>query len=143
MRGEIDFQKYSQTVGEGLFADNITLSILDYREKGKLDHKEKEALKRAREFFDNVIDGGNLRNSIFSSAHDVMAAKAFNSVLQIKPRLPKSKTITDYISELRDAIEEILNGNPVSDQRINQLDKFFTSYSRINFQKTESVLETV
>lgn len=143
MRGEIDFQNYSQLVGEGLFADNIILSLLDYREKKKLDHEEKETLKRAKEFFNNVIDGGNLRNSIFSSAHDVMAAKAFNSVLLIKVRLPRSKTITDYISELRDAIEEILNGNPVSEQRINQLDKFFTSYSRINFQKTESVLEAV
>ena len=48
MRGEIDFQKYSQRLGNGLFADNVILSILDYKENRNLEPKEKEALKRAK-----------------------------------------------------------------------------------------------
>ena len=136
MRGEIDFQKYSQRLGNGLFADNVILSILDYKENRNLEPKEKEALKRAKKFFDDVIDGGNLQSSILSSAHDVMAAKAFNSVQPIRVRLSQ-------LCDLRDTIEEILNNNPVNEQKINQLDNFFSSYSRINFQKAKSVLETV
>ena len=145
MRGEIDFQKYSQQLGQGLFADNVILSILDYREKGVLDPEGKEALKRAENFLNNVINGGNLQSSVFSSSDDVKAAKAFNSVRvqSVSLGLPKSPSFIDHIRELHNTIGDILNNNPVSEQKIDSLDSFFSSYSRVHFQKAKSVLETV
>ena len=143
MRGELDFQKYSQRLGNGLFADNVILSILDYKDNRILGPKEKEALRRANKFFDDVIAGGRLQKSVLRSARDVTAAKAYNSVQPPPVRLPRTQNIVDYITDLRDTIEEILNGNLVNEQKIDRLDNFFSSYSRINFQKAKSVLETV
>lgn len=142
MRGEIDFTKYSQLLGEGLFADNIILSILDYREKGSLDSKEKETLKRAKKFFEVVITGGKLQSRKLSSADDVKSANTFYSVKSIREVLPRSQFI-DHIKEMRNTIKEILNDTPVNAQKIDRLDNFFSSYSRVHFQKVKSVLESV
>lgn len=136
MRGELNFQKYSRLLGEGLFADNIILSILDYRANRRLDPKSIGALRRAKKFFDDVIDGQRLQSSMISSAHDINAAKAYISVHPIRVRISQ---LHDY----RDTIEGILSNSPVNRQKLDQLDSFFSSYSRIKFQKAKSVLETV
>lgn len=143
MRGEIDFQKYSQHLGKGLFADNVILSILDYKEKGTIDLKGKEALKRAKVFLSNVINGGNLQGSVLSSSDDVKAAKAFNAVRTHSNflGLPASPNILDRIINLHGTVDDILNNKAVSEENLNRLDNFFSSYSRINFQATKSVLE--
>jgi hypothetical protein len=136
MRGELNFQKYSRLLGEGLFADNIILSIIDYRENRRLEPAAIEVLKRAKKFFDDVIEGERLQSSVIRSARDINAAKAYNSVQPIRVRLSQ-------LCDLRDTIEEILNNNPVNEQKINRLDNFFSSYSRIKFQRAKSVLESV
>jgi len=134
MRGEIDFQKFSQVVGEGLFADNVILSLIELKENGVLN--EKEAIKRAKKFFDDVIDGERLQRSMIHSARDINAAKVYNSVQPI--------TITLYeLNKLRETIKEIMNDKPVSEQKLNQLDNFFSSFSRIKYQRAKTVLETV
>ena len=143
MRGELDIQKYSHPLGEGLFADNIILSILDYRETKSLDSKQKDTLERAKKFFDDVINGENLKSSILRSADDVKAAKAFDSVNSIRVGLPRSQSFIDHIRELRNTIVDILDDNPISEEKMDRLDNFYSNYSRIHFQKAKSVLETV
>lgn len=142
MRGEVDFQKYSHVVGEGLFADNVILSIIGYNENGVLSPKEKEVLKRASEFLDDVIAGGRLQNSILRSAHDITAVKAYYSVQPLTTR-NRVQNVVDYITELRNTIDELLNDNRVEESKVKQVDNFFSNHSRIHFQKAKSVLETV
>jgi hypothetical protein len=136
MRGEIDFQQYSQVIGQGLFADNVILSIIEYKEKGVISIKEKEAIKRAKKFFDDVIDGEKLQRSIIRSARDINAARAYNSVQPIIVKLSQ-------LNELRDAIDKIVKNKPIDEREIDQLDDFFSSLSRIKFQRAKTVLETV
>ena len=143
MRGELDFQNYSQLLGQGLFADNVILSLLDYKELGKLDAQERKALIRAKSFLDDAIAGGNLIKRKLGSAHDVKAAKAYSSIQSIRFRNQQSQDLINYIRELRDTIEMIIGGNAVDPQKLKQLDNFFSHYSQTYFQKTRAVLEAV
>ncbi len=136
MRGEINFQKYSSEVGEGLFADNVILSLIGFKENKVLSAEEKEVLKKAKKFIDDVIEGERLQKDVIRSAHDINVSKVYISVQPIMVQLSK-------LEELRDTIEGMINNQTVNTQKVDQLDNFFTSYSRIKFQKAQSVLEAV
>ena len=141
MRSEIDLQKYSQFLGQGLFADNVVLALIDYKEKGHVDDQGKAALKRAKVFLDEVINGGNLQKKKFSSSQDIKVAKTFNSLQAMKTRRPPD--LIREISELRDSIDAIINNKPIKTDEIDQLDDFFAGYGLISFQRSNSILETV
>lgn len=143
MKGELDFQKYSQSLGQGLFADNVILSLLDYEEHGKLDDEGKKALIEAKSFLDDAIVGGNLIKKKFCSANDVRAAKAYSSIRSIKFPNRQSQDLIKYMYELSEIINTIMTGNSVTPQELKLLDDFFSYYSQTYFQKTREVLEVV
>ena len=142
MRGKIDFQEYSRVLGEGLLANNVIISLLDYQEGKDIGDNGREVLKRAKNFLDAVIDGSNLQNSVFHSVDDIKAAKAFNSV-KSKGIIPKTGRFLDYISVLSRTLEQLIDGHQISDQELKQLDKFFSDYSRMHSRKVNTVLEAV
>lgn len=133
---EVDLQKYSQSIGQGLFADNVILALIDYKEKGGFDEQGKEALKRARIFLDEAIAGGNLQKKQFLSSQDIKVAKTYNYLQTMRPR--QSHSLINQMSELRDSIDAILNKKPIDDRDIDQLDDFFANYGLISFQRSRS-----
>ena len=141
MRGELNVQEHASRLGEGLFADNVILSLIEFRDKRTLTGTTRKPLRRAQRFLQSAIDGNGLKGSVFRSAHDITAARAYSAVCS--GLTTSSVDFETYLKELLDTIDTLLAGRTPTDARIDQLDHFFSRYGALNFQRAKSVLEAI
>ena len=144
MRNELDFAEHSQLLGEGLFADKVVLALSHFSKTHQLGEQERQVLERGKEFLSEVIEGGNFAEGVFHSARDVASAKAFaHAVDSVAIRVSSKSEFLRYIDELQSTVKKILANEHISDAQLVQLDDFFSSYGRMQFQRSRGMLEPV
>lgn len=142
MRNDLDFTEHSRLLGEGLFADSVILALSRYSKNRQLDDRDKKVLEKAQDFLNKVIEGGSFTSSVFHSARDYITAQAFTqAVNSVSIPISSKSDFLKYIEELQNIIDKILKGKKLNEERFNLVDSFFTRYSRIQFQRSRSMLE--
>jgi len=144
LRNELDFAEHSHLLGEGLFADKVTLALFRFSNTHKLGEQERDALERAKDFLSKVIEGGNFSKGVFHSARDVASAKAFaHAVDSIAIRVSSKSDFLRYIDELQSTVTKILANEHISNEEFAQVNAFFSTYGRKHFQLSRAILEPV
>lgn len=144
MRNELDFAEHSRLLGEGLFADKVLLALYKFSKTRQLTGQESDVLKRAEKFLNDVLEGGRFSVGVFHSNHDVTAAKAFtHAVSFVAVPLTSKSDLLHYIDGLRKTIEKILANEHINDEELAMVDTFFSRYSKVQFQQSREMLESV
>ena len=144
MRNKLDFAEHSRLLGGALFADKVILALFRFSQIQKLGNQERDDLEKAKEFLDEVIEGGSLSTGVFQSARDITAAKAFTHAADsVTIPLSSKSDFLQYIQVLRSTISEILENKPVTNDHLTQVDAFFSRYAQMQFEQSRSMLEAV
>lgn len=144
MMGELDFTEYSQHLGDGLFADKVLLALLRFQRTGTVGKEEKETFKRAKAFLADAIEGGKSHRRAFRSSQDVASTRAFTqAVAAITTPAPSKGEFINYLGELYTTVKKLLSNEQVTIEELNLLDVFFSRYAQVQFQRSESILESV
>lgn len=140
----LDFTEYSRLLSAGLFADKVILALIKFRQSREIGTEERETFGQARDFLNEVIEGGNFTTGIFRSYSDVSASQAFTQAIDaIVIPLSSKADFIDYIGKLHVTIDKILSNETLDEQELNKVINFFTRYSRKHFQQSSSMLEVV
>ena len=143
MRNELDFTEHSSVLGEGLFADKVILALSHFSKARQVGEQEKETLERAKDFLSKVIKGGNFSTGVFSS-QDIVSAKAFtHAVDSVAIRVSSKSEFLFYVDELLNTVTKVLANEHVTNEKLAEVDVFFSRYSRMQFQRSRSTLEFV
>jgi len=143
LRNELDFAEHSRLLGEGLFADKVTLALSRFSTTRQFSEQEREVLERAKDFLNDVIEGGNFSTGVFS-ARDMASAKAFtHAVDSVAIRVSSKSDFLRYVDELLNTVTKVLANEHVSDEELAQVDAFFSRYGRLHFQRSRGMLESV
>lgn len=144
MRNELDFTEHSRLLGEGLFADKVILALSRFSQTQQLGEQERQALERAKDFLNEVIEGGNFSQGVFHSARDVASAKAFtHAVDSVAIRVSSKLDFLRYVNELQSTVTKILTNEHISNEEFAQVNAFFSTYGRKHFQRSRAMLEPV
>ena len=143
MRNELDFAEHSHLLGEGLFADKVILALSRFSKTRQFGEQEGEVLEKAKDFLSEVIKGGNFSTGVFS-AQDIVSAKAFtHAVDSVAIRVSSKSEFLRYVDELLDTVTKILTNEHVTNEKLAEVDVFFSRYSRMQFQRSRGMLESV
>ena len=144
MRNELDFTEHSHLLGEGLFADKVILALSRFSNTRQVSEQEIEVLEKAKEFLSEVIKGGNFSTGVFHSARDVASAKAFtHAVDSVAIQVSSKSDFLRYVKELGDTVTKLLANEQITDEKLAPVDTFFSRYSRMQFQRSRGMLESV
>jgi len=143
LRNELDFAEHSHLLGEGLFADKVILALSRFSKTRQFGEQEGEVLEKAKDFLSEVIKGGNFSTGVFS-AQDIVSAKAFtHAVDSVAIRVSSKSEFLRYVDELLDTVTKILTNEHVTNEKLAEVDVFFSRYSRMQFQRSRGMLESV
>lgn len=141
---ELDFAEHSHVLGEGLFADKVALALYRFSKAQQLGEQERQPLEKAKDFLGEIIEGGNFTEGIFRSARDVASAKAFTrAVNSVSIRVSSKSDFLRYVDELRSTVTKVLANEHISDAQLALVDAFFSTYGRMQFQRSRGMLESV
>jgi len=144
LRNELDFAEHSHLLGEGLFADKVILALSRFSKTQQLGEQERQALEKAKDFLSEVIEGGNFSQGVFHSARDVASAKAFtHAVDSVAIRVSSKSDFLRYVDELRSTVTKVLANEHTSDAQVALVDAFYSTYGRMQFQRSKGMLESV
>ncbi len=142
--GELDFTEYSLRLGEGLFADKVVLALSRFQHTWTVDRDERQTFKRARGFLAEAIEGGKSPHATFRSSQDAVSAKAFtHAVAAMVTPTPSKEEFLDYLGRLHSTLSKLVANEQVAGQELELVDAFFSRYAQVQFQRSESILESV
>ena len=143
MRNELDFAEHSNLLSEGLFADEVILALSRFSQTKQLGEQERNALEKTKDFLSKVIEGGNFLTGV-PSALDAVSAKAFrNAVDAVSIRVFSKSDFLQYVNELQSTVTKILANENVTNEKLAEVNIFFSSYSLMQFQRSRGMLESV
>lgn len=132
------FNKLSNSLEWGFFADEMILILLSFKKKKKLPDSNKETIKKAINFLKDAVKGHNWMDS--NTFKNQKSAFAFSQAVKVLSKIETSDEFLSYMEQLIQTAEKIQKSKKVEKKEINNLIDFFTDYGKTQLEISEDII---
>jgi len=141
MFSESRFSDLTESLASGFFADKVVLAIARFQKSRTLNPSDELLLEEAVQFFKKVIEGHDWMDNPRLSKNSMESATAFSQAVRARSPHVSSKNFVDYIQDLLNTANQLLQQKTADQNKIAILREFFSNYGRSELVRTENLLQ--
>jgi len=141
MISENEFAELGNSLSTGFFADKVVISLARVQRLGRLQDKDKPAMKEAHRLLGQVLHGERWLDKKKLDAKSAESALAFDRAVHALPSIRVPREFVDYITHLRQILYTVREKGTAPDKEIQEVRSFFFNYARAISIESQRVIE--